>query len=102
MKNYSNLTHQQLGRNNLMPYEESKLILDEKETEWHDRKQYAEILRELILSQQTQYKKARDPMKKNKLSHSIAYLIQVQNSIINSEKNLDERISKLEELMKYR
>jgi len=86
----------------MVPYEESKLILDEKETEWHDRRQYAEILRELILSQQTLYKKLKDTMKKNKISHSIAYLIQVQNSLINSEKNLDERISKLEELIKLR
>jgi len=70
--------------------------------EWFDREQYAEILRELILSQQTQYKKARDPMKKNKLSHSIAYLIQVQNSIINSEKNIEARIEKLEELTRLR
>ncbi len=65
---------------------------------WHDRAQYAEILRELIKSQQTLYKKVKDNMKKNKISHSIAYLIQVQNSLINSEKNLDERIEQLEKL----
>jgi len=79
----------------------NELVLEEKE-DWDSRKQYAEILRELIVSQQTLYKKAKDNMKKNKISHSIAYLIQVQNSLINSEKNLDERISKLEELAKLR
>jgi len=86
----------------MAPYEEAQLVLDEKEKEWHDRSQYAEILRELIQSQQTLYRKVKDNMKKNKISHSIAYLIQVQNSIINSEKNLDERISRLEELAKLR
>ena len=85
-----------------MVYEEAQLVLDEKEKEWHDRSQYAEILRELIQSQQKLYKNLKDTMKKNKISHSIAYLIQVQNSIINSEKNLDERISRLEELAKLR
>ena len=85
-----------------MPYESgNELVLEQKE-KWHDRKQYAEILRELIQSQQTLYKKVKDNMKKNKISHSIAYLIQVQNSLINSEKNLDERISRLEELAKLR
>jgi len=79
----------------------NELVLEEKE-DWDSRKQYAEILRELIVSQQTLYKKAKDNMKKNKISHSIAYLIQVQNSLINSEKNLDERISRLEELSKLR
>ena len=85
-----------------MPYEEAQLVLDEKEKEWHDRSQYAEILRQLIQSQESLYKKVKDNMKKNKISHSIAYLIQVQNSLINSEKNLDQRISKLEELAELR
>ena len=76
---------------------ENELVLEDKE-KWHDRAQYAEILRELIKSQQTLYKKVKDNMKKNKISHSIAYLIQVQNSLINSEKNLDGRIEQLEKL----
>jgi len=80
---------------------ESVLVSEEKK-QWHDRGQYAEILRELIQSQQALYKKVKDNMKKNKISHSIAYLIQVQNSLINSEKNLDERISRLEEMAKLR
>jgi len=81
-----------------MPYEEAQLSLEEKSKEWTDRSVYAEILKEIILSQQKIYKQARDTAKKNKISHSIAYLIQVQNSIINSEKNIEARIEKLEEL----
>ena len=76
---------------------ESVLVSEEKK-QWHDRGQYAEILRDLISSQLKQYKKARDNMKKNKISHNIAYLIQVQNYIINSEKNVEERIARFEEL----
>ena len=66
--------------------------------EWYDREQYAEILRDLILAQVKLYKNARDNIKKNKISHSLGYLIQVQNSIINSEKQVDERIIKLEQI----
>jgi len=83
-----------------MPYEEAQLVLEEKEKEWYDRSQYAEILKELILAQQKLYKQSRDTVRKNKISHNIGYLIQVMSSLINSEKNLDERISKLEELSK--
>jgi len=80
---------------------ESVLVSEEKK-KWFDRDQYAEILKELILSQQQQYKNARDNMKKNKISHNLGYLIQVMSSLINSEKNLDERISRLEEMTKLR
>jgi len=80
---------------------ESVLVSEEKK-QWYDREQYAEILKELILSQQTLYKKARDNVKKNKISHNLGYLIQVMSSLINSEKNLDERISRLEEMTKLR
>jgi len=85
-----------------MPYDEDKIqvVMEQKEKEWTDRSIYAEILKEIILSQQKIYNQARDTAKKNKISHSIAYLIQVQNSIINSEKNIEARIEKLEELTK--
>jgi len=79
----------------------NELAMEQKEKEWIDRSIYAEILKEIILSQQKIYKQARDTAKKNKISHSIAYLIQVQNSIINSEKNIEARIEKLEEQAKY-
>jgi len=78
----------------------NELVLEEKE--WHDRGQFAAILMDLIIAQHKLYKKTRDTMKKNKLAHSTAYLIQVMSSLINSEKNLDERISRLEEIAKLR
>jgi len=83
-------------------YESGNELVLEQKKKWHDREQYAEILKELILSQQTLYKKARDNVKKNKISHNLGYLIQVMSSLINSEKNLDERISRLEEMTKLR
>jgi len=49
---------------------ESVLVSEEKK-QWHDRGQYAEILRDLISSQLKQYKNARDNMKKNISSLSI-------------------------------
>ena len=79
----------------------NELVLEEKK-KWHDRELYATILKELILSQQKQYKNAKDNLKKNKISHNLGYLIQVMSSLINSEKNLDERITKLEELNELR
>ena len=86
----------------MAPYEESKLILDEKDREWTDRSIYSEILRDIIISQEKLYNHARDVAKKSKLAHSIAYLVQVQNSLINSEKNIEARIEKLEEQSKLR
>ena len=82
---------------------ENQLVLvSEEKKQWHDREQYAEILRDLILLQEKQYKNAKDNLKKNKIAHNLGYLIQVMSSLINSEKNLDERISRLEELAKLR
>lgn len=79
-----------------MPYEEAHLSLEEKEN-WYDREPLALILKELIEDQQSSYKQCKDNTKKNKTAKSIAYLIQVMSSLINAERNLDQRISKLEE-----
>jgi len=76
----------------------NELAMEQKEKEWTDRSIYSEILRDIIISQQKIYNQARDAGKKSKLAHSIAYLVQVQNSLINSEKNIEARIEKLEEL----
>jgi len=83
-----------------MPYESGNELVSvsEEKKNVFDRSQYAEILNELILSQQKQYKNAKDNMKKNKISHNLGYLIQVMSSLINSEKNLDQRIEQLEKL----
>jgi len=65
---------------------------------WDDRSQYANILRGLIASQLTQYKREKNRIKKTRISQNVGYLVQVNSSLINSEKNLEERILRLEEL----
>ena len=96
-----------------MPYEEDKLTpptrtyyeqeLESpsnytKKKQWYDRSQYAKILRGLISSQLTQYKREQNRIKKTKVSQNIGYLIQVQNSMIKDEKQIEERLLILEEL----
>ena len=65
---------------------------------WHERGQYGNMMKHLIASQLNQYQKERDRSKKTKISQNIGYLIQVQSGLINSEKNVEERLAKLEEL----
>jgi len=69
---------------------------------WYDRSQYAGILRGLIASQSTQYKREKNRIKKTRIAQSIGFLIQVLASLINSEKHLDQRITDIEELVKGR
>ena len=64
---------------------------------WYDRSQYANMLRGLIASQLTQYKREKNRIKKTRIAQSVGFLIQVLASLINSEKNLDQRITDLEE-----
>lgn len=65
---------------------------------WHERGQYGNMMKHLIASQLNQYQKERDRSMKTKISQNIGYLIQVQSGLINSEKNVEERLAKLEEL----
>jgi len=69
-----------------------------KKKKWFDRSQYANILRGLLSSQLTQYKRESNRIKKTRISQNIGYLIQVQNSMIKDEKQIEERIEALEEL----
>ena len=69
---------------------------------WYDRSQYANILRGIIASQITQYKRESNRIKKTKIAQNIGYLVQVQSHLINSEKHLDQRITDLEEFLKGR
>ena len=69
---------------------------------WYDRDQYANILRGLIASQSTQYKREKNRIKKTRIAQSVGFLIQVLASLINAEKHLDQRITDLEELVKGR
>ena len=69
-----------------------------KNKTWYDRNQYGNILRGLICSQLTQFKREKNRIKKTKISQNIGYLVQVLNSMIKDEKQIDERLIKLEEL----
>jgi len=66
-------------------------------TSWHNRAQYGNILKRIIKKQEENYKNERDKIIKTKISQSIAYLIQTLSSIIKDEKQIEERIKKLEE-----
>jgi len=69
-----------------------------KNKNWYDRSQYANILRGLISSQLTQYKRESNRIKKTRISQNVGYLLQVMNSMIKDEKQIEERIVHLEEL----
>jgi len=68
----------------------------QKETPWHERSQYGDIVRDLIENQKENYDQEEELSRKTKISQSIAYLIQVQSKLITDEKNIDERIKLLE------
>ncbi len=65
---------------------------------WHERGQYGNMLKHLISTQLLQFQRERDRIKKTKIAQNIGYLVQVQTSLINSEKNVEERLAKLEEI----
>ncbi len=52
-------------------------------TAWHDRNQYGNIVKKLIQTQNKSYQKTKDAKLKLKLSQNVAYLIQIENSLIN-------------------
>ncbi len=66
-------------------------------TSWHDRPQYGNILKKIIKKQAENYKNEHDRVTKTKISQNVAYLIQTQSSLIRDEKQIEERITKLEE-----
>jgi len=88
----------------LIPYESgNEMVMDApsnytKDKKWFDRLQYANILRDLISTQLTQYKRETNRIKKTRISQNIAYLLQVMNSMIKDEKDIDVRLERLEEL----
>jgi len=67
-------------------------------TSWFDRAQYGSIIKQMIKKQFENYKKEPDRIKKTKLAQNVAYLVQVQSSLIKDEKNVEERITRLEEI----
>ena len=66
-------------------------------TSWFDRAQYGNILKKMIKKQAENYGKEYDRTIKTKISQNVAYLIQTQSSLIKDEKQIEERITKLEE-----
>jgi len=66
-------------------------------TSWHDRPQYGNILKKMIKKQAENYKNEHDRITKTKISQNVAYLIQTQSSLIRDEKQIEERITRLEE-----
>ena len=68
-------------------------------TSWYEREQYGKMLRDLIGSQLTQFKREKNRIKKTKISQNIGYLVQVLGSIIKEEKQVDERIARIEEYL---
>ncbi len=66
-------------------------------TSWFDRAQYGNILKKMIKKQAENYGKEYDRTIKTKISQNVAYLIQTQSSLIRDEKQIEERITKLEE-----
>jgi len=66
-------------------------------TSWFDRAQYGNILKKMIKKQAENYTKEYDRTIKTKISQNVAYLIQTQSSLIRDEKQIEERITKLEE-----
>ena len=66
-------------------------------TSWFDRAQYGNILKKMIKKQAENYKNEHDRVTKTKISQNVAYLIQTRSSLIRDEKQIEERITKLEE-----
>ena len=56
-------------------------------TTWHDRSQYGNIVKNLIKTQYKSFTKTKEPKQKLKLSQNVAYLIQIENSLINDRHN---------------
>jgi len=66
-------------------------------TSWYQRAQYGNILKKMIKKQAENYKNEHDRITKTKISQNVAYLIQTQSSLIKDEKQIEERITRLEE-----
>lgn len=65
-------------------------------TAWLDRAQYGNIIKSMIKTQYENFKKERSRITKSKIAQNVAYLVQVQSSLIKDEKNIEERLRKLE------
>lgn len=57
------------------------------EISWHNRGQYANMVKDVLASQIKCYNKEPDNIKKTKIAQSIGYLGQIINSLINSQED---------------
>ena len=64
--------------------------------EWKDRSEYGKIIKTLIDDLMNEKDQAGNIRDKIKLSHAVAYLVQCQSALLNSEKALEDRIEELE------
>ena len=69
---------------------------------WDDRSQYGILLRSLVKDLHGKYKQTKDIKLKLKISHSISYFIQTQASLIRDQRNVEQRLKKLEEVAKFK
>ena len=65
---------------------------------WTSRGTYGNILKFIIKTQQKNFSKEKDPIKKAKLASNVGYLIQIQTSLIRDAKNIEKRLDRLEEI----
>jgi len=69
-----------------------------KDKDVFDRSQYAIILRDLIGTQLTNYKREKNHIKKTRIAQNVAYMLQIANSFIKDEREVEQRLTALEEL----
>jgi len=65
---------------------------------WAERSQYGEILKGIIKDLEKKYYEDRPNYNKERLAHTVAYLIQTLSSLITAEKMVESRITELEKI----
>lgn len=55
---------------------------------WHERGQYANMIKDVLSTQMQCYKKEHDNLKKTKIAQSIGYLGQIVNSLISAQEEV--------------
>ena len=65
-------------------------------TDWKDRNEYGQTIKTLIDGLMKANETEEKIQNKLKISHAVAYLIQTLSALLNSERELEERIEELE------
>jgi len=84
----------------------NELVLEEaeapsnytKKQKWHNRTQYGNILRGLLSSQLTCYKRESNRIKKTRISQNIVSIVSAMASLIRDESGVEDRLAALEQL----